>query len=81
MWWEYIVIAAVLLFGSYAFLTLTGFETRVLSRRTSRTAESMYGSYAGPSRRQRRQRRPAGPHDGERENGEGTQSREPESRD
>ena len=81
MWWEYIIIAAVLLFGSYAFLTLTGFETRVLSRRTSRTAESMYGSYAGPSRRQRRQRRPAGQHDGKRENGEGTQSREPESRD
>ena len=77
MWWEYIVIAAVLLFGIYAFLTLTGFETRVLSRRTNRTAESMYGNYVGPSRRPRR---PAGQHDGERENGEGTQSREPESR-
>ena len=55
MWWEYVIIAVVLLFGSYAFVTLTGFETKVLSRRTNRTAESMYSNYAGPSRRQRRQ--------------------------
>ena len=47
MWWEYIIVAAVLLFGIYAFATLTGFETRLLSRRTSRTAESMYDNYAG----------------------------------
>ena len=45
-WWEYIIVAAVLLFGIYAFATLTGFETRLLSRRTSRTAESMYDNYA-----------------------------------
>ena len=63
MWWEYIVIAAVLLFGIYAFATLTGFETRVLSRRTSRTAESMYHKYAGSARDQRRYDRR---HDGER---------------
>ena len=74
MWWEYIIIAAVLLFGIYAFLTLTGFETRVLSRRTNRTAESMYDNYADPLRRQRRYARQ---HDGEWNNGEGTQSREP----
>jgi hypothetical protein len=54
VWWEYIIIAGVLLFGIYAFMTLTGFETRVLSRRTNRTAESMYSNYADPSRRQRR---------------------------
>ena len=54
MWWEYIIIAVILLFGIYAFLTLTGFETKVLSRRTNRTAESMYSNYADPSRRQRR---------------------------
>lgn len=57
MWWEYIIIAGVLLFGIYAFLTLTGFETRVLSRRTNRTAETMYSNYAASPRRQRR---PAG---------------------
>lgn len=54
MWWEYVIIAAVLLFGIYAFMTLTGFETQILSRRTKRTAESMYSNYADPSRRQRR---------------------------
>lgn len=54
MWWEYVIIAAVLLLGIYAFLTLTGFETRILSRRTNRTAESMYSNYADPSRKQRR---------------------------
>jgi hypothetical protein len=54
VWWEYIVIAAVLLFGIYAFATLTGFETRLLSRRTSRTAESMYDNYAGSARDQGR---------------------------
>ena len=37
MWWEYIVIAAVLLFGIYAFAKLTGFETRLLSRAISRS--------------------------------------------
>ena len=54
MWWEYIIIAVVLLFGTYAFVRLTGFETQLLSRRTKRTAESMYSNYADPSRRQRR---------------------------
>ena len=73
MWWEYIIIAAVLLFGIYAFLTLTGFETKLLSRRTSRTAESVYSNYADPLRRQRRYSRQ---HGGEWENGEGTRPRE-----
>jgi hypothetical protein len=54
VWWEYVIVAAILLFGIYAFLTLTGFETRILSRRTNRTAESVYSNYADPSRRQRR---------------------------
>jgi hypothetical protein len=56
------------------FLTLTRFETRTLSRRTNRTAESMYASYADPSRKQRRSARQDG---GDGTNDEGTQSREP----
>ena len=72
MWWLYVIVAAVLLFGVYAFLTLAGFETRVLSRRTTRTAESMYPSYADSPRRQRRY---AGEHGGERTD-EGATSRE-----
>jgi hypothetical protein len=75
VWWEYIIVAAVLLFGIYAFLVLTGFETRVLSRRTSRTAESMYGSYADSLHEQRRYARQ---HADEWKKGEGAQSRDPE---
>lgn len=60
MWWEYIIIAVILLFGIYAFVRLTGFETRILSRRTNQTAESMYSNYADPSHRQRRHARRRG---------------------
>ncbi|HEY1323605.1 MAG TPA: hypothetical protein VGF32_25335 [Streptosporangiaceae bacterium] len=48
MWWIYIIVVAVLLLGIYGFLTMVGVETRWLSRKTSRTAESMYDSYADP---------------------------------
>jgi hypothetical protein len=51
MWWEYIVIAAAIAFGVYAFRVLVGFETRILTRRTDRTAENMYRDYAGPKRK------------------------------
>jgi hypothetical protein len=54
MWWEYFVAAAVVIVAVYGFLLLTGFETRALSRRTDRTAESMYGDYADSNRKQRR---------------------------
>jgi hypothetical protein len=68
VWWQYIIIAAVLVLGIYAFLVFTGFETRVLSRRTNRTAEDMYPGYAGSLRKQRRsaQQHGGGPasHDG-----------------
>ncbi len=53
MWWEYIVIAAVLAFGVYGFSVLVRFQTRNLTRRTDRTAESMYRDYAEPKRRHR----------------------------
>jgi hypothetical protein len=71
VWWEYVIIAAVLLFGIYAFATLTGFETRMLSRRTTRTAADLYASYSDSPRKQRHNARQ---HGGERANGE----REPE---
>ena len=73
MWWLYVIVAAVLLFGIYAFLTIAGFETRILSRRTTRTAESMYPGYADSPRKQRRY---AKEHGGERI-GEDAASREP----
>jgi hypothetical protein len=72
VWWQYIIIAAVLVLGVYGFLVLTGFETRNLSRRTTRTAEDMYPSYAASLRKQRRHARQ---HGGESTSGDGGQSR------
>lgn len=54
VWWQYIIIVIVLILGGYCFLVLTGFETRMLSRKTKRTAESMYSNYADSNREQRR---------------------------
>jgi hypothetical protein len=60
VWWQYIIIAAVILLGIYGFLTFTRFETRVLSRRTNRTAADMYPSYADSLRKQRQHARQDG---------------------
>jgi nitric oxide reductase large subunit len=54
MWWmNFIIVPGVLILGIYGFLVLAGFQKRMLTRRTSRTAESMYGNYADPPRKQR----------------------------
>jgi hypothetical protein len=61
MWWtDDIVVPALLLLGIYGFLVLIGFRTRMLTRKTDRTAESMYASYADPARKQRKQARRRG---------------------
>jgi hypothetical protein len=36
----------VLVFGAYAFATLTGLQTRILTRRTDRRAEDLYDAHA-----------------------------------
>jgi hypothetical protein len=46
--------------GVYCFWVLVGFETRVVSRKTNRTAESMYSNYADSNRKQRRYARKRG---------------------
>ena len=53
-WWMYIVVLAILLFGIYAFLELVGARTRWMTRRSERTAESMYDSYSDSQRAQGR---------------------------
>lgn len=75
MWWQYIIIAAVILLGIYGFLTFTRFETRFLSRRTDRTAADLYPHYADSLRKQRRQVRQ---HEAEWASDGGAQSRGPE---
>jgi hypothetical protein len=41
VWWQYIIIAAVIVLGIYGFLVFTRFETWNLSRRTTRTAKEI----------------------------------------
>ena len=60
MWWENILIAALLLFGVYCFLSIAGFRTRLLTRKSNRTAESMYSSFADSERKQRKYARSHG---------------------
>jgi len=78
VWWQYIIIAAVILLGIYGFLVFTRFETRNLSRRTSRTAADMYPSHADSARRQRRHARE---HGGEQARDDDGRSREPRPAD
>jgi hypothetical protein len=54
MWWVNILIPALLILGVYCFLVVVGFRTRLLTRKTNRTAESMYDSYADSPRKQRK---------------------------
>jgi len=53
VWWEYLLVVVGLLLGAYGFAVLVGFQTRTLTRRTDRTAESMYPNYDGQRRRRR----------------------------
>lgn len=52
--WLDIAIAALFVVGIYCFAVLTGWQTRLMSRRTKRRAEDMYDQYAGSPRQQRR---------------------------
>jgi hypothetical protein len=58
--WLDIGIVALFVLGAYAFLQLVGWRTRGLSRRSKRTAESMYDQYADSPRQQRRYAREHG---------------------
>lgn len=55
-----LIIILVLAFGIYAFITLTGVQARWMSRKSKRTAESMYGSFVGSLGKQRRYAREHG---------------------
>ncbi len=52
--WLDIGIVALFLVGLYALFELVGWRTRLLTRRSHRTAENMYNQYADSPRRQRR---------------------------
>ena len=53
MWWmNFIVVPAVVLFGLYCLLVLTGFQKRVLSRKSGHTARACTTTIPSP-RKQR----------------------------
>ncbi len=60
VWWIYIVVVVLLAAGIYAFVEVAGFRTRLLTRKSSRTAESMYDNYADSPGKQRRSARRRG---------------------
>ena len=60
MWWQIIVIVAVLIFMIYLFTVIVGHRTRLLTRKTDRTAENMYDNYADSSSKQRQYAREHG---------------------
>ncbi|HEY2306738.1 MAG TPA: hypothetical protein VGI05_12730 [Streptosporangiaceae bacterium] len=52
--WLDAVIVALFAVGIYCFAVLTGFQTRVLARRSNRRAEDMYDEYTDSPHKQRR---------------------------
>jgi hypothetical protein len=48
-----LVVPALLILGVYCFAVLVGFRTRMLTRKTTRSAESMYPLYADSTRKRR----------------------------
>jgi len=60
VWWIYIVVVVLRAAGIYAFVEVVGFRTRLLTRKSSKTAESMYDNYADSPGKQRRYARERG---------------------
>ena len=46
MWWQYIVIVALLAAGIYGFVVLARYMTRQMTRKTDRRAEDMYAEFS-----------------------------------
>ena len=52
MWWQYIIIVALLALGIYGFVVLVRYMTEQMTRRTDRRAEDMYDEF-DPARKKR----------------------------
>ncbi len=46
MWWQYIIIVALMAAGIYGFVVLARFMTQQMTRKTERRAEDMYDEYS-----------------------------------
>lgn len=56
-WWETVLFLMGAALAIWGFISFVRFYTRVVTRRTDRTAENMYPDYASLSRKQRRSAR------------------------
>lgn len=53
-WWEALLFFAAVILAIWGFVSIVGFRTRTLTRRTDRTAQDMYDEFADSPRKQQR---------------------------
>lgn len=54
VWWQYIIIVAVIGLGIYGFVVLVRFMTQQMSRKTDRRAEDMYDEFGSARKKKDR---------------------------
>jgi hypothetical protein len=59
-WWGDVLFLIAVAVAIWGFISLVGFRTNMLTRRTYRTAENLYPNYADSPRKQRRYARQHG---------------------
>jgi hypothetical protein len=52
VWWQYIIIVAVIALGIYGFVAFTRYMTRQMTHKTDRRAEDMYDEF-GSARKEK----------------------------
>jgi len=52
VWWQYIIIVAVLALGIYGFVVFVRYMTQQMTRKTDRSAEDMYDEF-GSARKEK----------------------------
>ena len=52
VWWQYIIIVAVLALGIYGFVVFVRYMTQQMTRKTDRRAEDMYDEF-GSARKEK----------------------------
>ena len=53
-WWGTVLFLAAVVLAIWGFMSIVGFRTRTLTRKTDRRAEDLYPNYAGSQREKHR---------------------------
>ena len=59
-WWETTLFLMAVVLAIWGFVSMVGIRTRILTRKTYRTAEDIYPNYADSERKQRQYAREHG---------------------